>query len=81
MLELDRFGPSPFLLIIFQLLLEISFTFLFAITAAGVVSCGGPETSPCASSIVQIIFSFLSFVISDDIFGNQKFMLSLDTYI
>ena len=37
------------------LLKEISFI-LFAITAAGVVSCGGPKKSP--SSIVQIIFPF-----------------------
>ena len=29
---------------------------LFAITAAGVVPCGGPKKSPCTSSIVQIIF-------------------------
>ena len=31
---------------------------LFAITVAGVVSCGGPKTSPRTSSIVQIIYSF-----------------------
>ena len=31
---------------------------LFAITAAGVVSCGGPKMSPRTSSIVQIIFFF-----------------------
>ena len=30
--------------------------FLFAITAAGVVPCGGPKKSPRTSSIVQIIF-------------------------
>ena len=29
-----------------------------AITAAGVVPCGGPKKSPRTSSIVQIIFSF-----------------------
>ena len=29
---------------------------LFAITAAGVVPCGGPKMSPRTSSIVQIIF-------------------------
>ena len=40
---------------------------LFAITAAGVVPCGGPKKSPRTSSIVQIIFSFRSFVISKDI--------------
>ena len=31
---------------------------LFAITAAGVVPCGGPKTSPRTSSIVQIILFF-----------------------
>ena len=31
---------------------------LFAITAAGVVPCGGPKKSPRTSPIVQIIFSF-----------------------
>ena len=31
---------------------------LFAITAAGVVQCGGPKKSPRTSSIVQIIFFF-----------------------
>ena len=36
-----------------------SFYNLFAITAAGVVSCDGPKMSPRTSSIVQIIL-FLS---------------------
>ena len=31
---------------------------LFAITAAGVVPCGGPKKSPRTSTIVQIIFFF-----------------------
>ena len=31
---------------------------LFAITAAGVVPCGGPKKSPRTSSIVQILFFF-----------------------
>ena len=31
---------------------------LFAITAAGVLPCGGPKKSPRTSSIVQIIFFF-----------------------
>ena len=37
---------------------QMNFFILFAITAAGVVPCGGPKKSPCISSIVQIIFSF-----------------------
>ena len=36
-----------------------NFYILFAITAAGVVPCGGPKKSPRTSSIVQII-SFIS---------------------
>ena len=35
-----------------------TFYILFAITAAGVVPCGGPKTSPRTSSIVQIKLSF-----------------------
>ena len=31
---------------------------LFAITAAGVVPCGGPKKTPRTLSIVQIIFFF-----------------------
>ena len=45
---------------------------LFAITAAGVVSCGGPKKSPRTSSIVQIIFLFRSFEISKDIKNVQN---------
>ena len=36
--------------------------------------CGGPKKSPRTSSIVQIIFSFWSFEISEDILRNQKFI-------
>ena len=39
-------------------------------TAAGVVPCGGPKKSPRTSSIVQIIFSFWSFEISEGILRN-----------
>ena len=42
---------------------------LFAITAAGVVPCRGPKKSPRTSSIVQIIFFFWSFEISEDIWS------------
>ena len=54
--------------------------FLFAITAAGVVLCGGPKMSPRTSSIVQIIFSFWSFEISKGILRNQKFITGLDLF-
>ena len=43
---------------------SILFAILFAITAAGVVPCGGPKKSPRTSSIVQIVFLFRSFEIS-----------------
>ena len=45
---------------------------LFAVTAAGVVPCGGPKKSPRTSSIVQIIFLFRSFEISKDIQSVQN---------
>ena len=51
--------------------------FLFAITASGVVPCGGPKKSAHRSSIVQIIFSFWSFEISEDILRNQKFIYNI----
>ena len=59
---------------------RISVLFLFAITAAGVVPCGGPKKSPRSSSIVQIIFSFRSFEISECILRNQKINIGLDTF-
>ena len=48
---------------------RISVLFLFVITAAGVMPCGGPKMSPRTSSIVQIIFSFWSCEASDGILG------------
>ena len=45
---------------------------LFAITAVGVVPCGGPKKSPHTSSIVQIIFLFRSFEISQDVQSVQN---------
>ena len=51
---------------------ESILSILFAITAAGVVPCGGPKKSPRTSSIVQIIFLFRSFVISKDIQSVQN---------
>ena len=57
----------------------ISVLFLFDITAAGGVPCGGPRKSPRTSSIVQIIFSFWSFKISEGILRNQKIIV-LDSF-
>ena len=59
---------------------RISVLFLFAITAAGVVPCGGPKKSPRTSSIVQIIFSFWSFEISESILRIQKINIGLDSF-
>ena len=42
--------------------------------------CGGPKKSPRASSIVQIIFSFRSFEISEGILRNQKINIGLDSF-
>ena len=42
--------------------------------------CGGPKKSPRTSSIVQIIFHFWSFDISEDILRNQNNIISLDSY-
>ena len=50
--------PIPFHINVFIALKGSQFYFLFAITAAGVVPCGGPKKSPRTSSIVQVIFSF-----------------------
>ena len=47
--------PIPFLINIFTALKVI---FLFGITAAGVVPCGGPKKYPRTSFIAQIIFFF-----------------------
>ena len=46
-----------------------NFYILFAITAAGVVPCGGPKKSPRTSIIVQnsAYYLFLSFEISKNI--------------
>ena len=55
--------------------------YLFAITAAGAVPCGGPKKSSRTSSIVQIIFSIWSFEICEGILRNQKTIISLDSFL
>ena len=60
--------------------LKGSVLFLFVITAASVVSYGGPNRSPRTSTIVQIIFSFWSFEISGGLLRNQKFIIGLDSF-
>ena len=42
--------------------------------------CGGPKKSPRTSSIVQVIFSFWSFEISEDILRDQKFIIGYDSF-
>ena len=59
---------------------RISVLFLFPITAAGFAPCGGPKKSPRTLSIVQIIFSFWSFEISEGILRNQKIIIGLDSF-
>ena len=53
---------------------------VFPITAAGVVPCGGPKQSSRISSIVQIIFSFWPFEISEGILRNQTIIIGLDSF-
>ena len=53
---------------------------LFPIIAAGAVLCGGSKRSPRTSSIVQLIFSFGSFGISEGILRNQKIIIGLDSF-
>ena len=74
-----RYGPSTFSLIYSLLLKDLSFI-LFAITAAGVVPCGGLKKSPRTSSVVQIIFSFWYFEISEGILRNEKIIIGLDSF-
>ena len=73
--------PIPFLISVFTALKGSQFQlFYFAIIAAGVVPCGGPKTSPRTSSIVQVIFSFWSFEISEYILRNQKLIIGQDSF-
>ena len=73
MYEYPPFCPKQ---MVYNLHIKYTYIFdlyiLFAITAAGVVPCGGPKTSPRTSSIVQIIFLFRSFEISKDIQSVQN---------
>ena len=59
----------------------VASSLLFAITAAGVVPCGGSKTSPRTSSIAQIIFYFWFFEINGNILRFQKSVLCLHLYI
>ena len=72
--------PIFFLMNVFIALKGTHFLFLFAFTAAGVVQCGGRKTSPRTSIIVQFIFHFWSFEISENILRKQKSMIGLDSY-
>ena len=70
------------LLCVFSLLSkELTFIFLFAITVAGVVPCGGPKKTSRTSSIVQIIFYVWFFEINGHILRIQKLVLCLELYI
>ena len=56
------------------------FRFLFAISAAGIVPCGGSKKSPRTSAIVRIIFSFWSFEIGKGILKNKKLIYFLNRF-
>ena len=66
----------PFLFNMFTALTGSQFYF----SADGVVLCGGPKKSPRTSSIVQIIFFFWSFEISESILRNQEIIFGLDSF-
>ena len=59
---------------------KLTIRYCFGITVAGVVPCGGPKKSPRTSSIVQIIFSFWSFEISEGMLRNFKFIIGFDLF-
>ena len=63
-----------------RLFKERTFVFSFVFTAAGVVQCDGRKRSPRTSTIVQFIFHFQSFKISEHILRNQNLIISLDLY-
>ena len=69
--EIEQYSAYYLFLNIF-LLPKDPFFILFAITAAGVMPCGSSKKSPRTSSVVQIIFFFLSFEISKYIQGVQN---------
>ena len=56
--EIVQYGPYYIPLNVFTASEGSNFNISFAITAAGVVPCGGPKKSPRTSSIVQIIIFF-----------------------
>ena len=55
--------------------LRFKYMHMYNATITHLLPCGGPKKSPRASSIVQVIFSFRSFEISEDILRNQKFII------
>ena len=78
--DTSKYGPSTFLRMCSLLLKEHTLVFLFAFTAAGVVQCGGRKTSPRTSTVVQFIFNFCPFEISEHILRSQNLMIGLDSY-
>ena len=70
--------PIPFLINIYTALKGSQFDFLFPITAAGVVPCGGPKKSPVHHPLCR--FSFRSFDISEGILRNQKIIIGLESF-
>ena len=71
--SLQGYWPIFFLINVSFLLKELIFIlFLFAFTAAGVIQCGGRKTSLRTWTIVQYIFYFWFFDISENILRNQK---------
>ena len=65
--EIAQYSPYYLPLNVFTASKGSNLYILFAVTAAGVVPCGGRKKFPRTSSIVQIIYLFLSFEINKDI--------------
>ena len=78
--ETFRYGPSTFLRMCSLLFKEHSFVFLFVFIAAGVVQCSGRKTSPRTSTIVQFVFHFWFFEISEHILIYHNLIIGLDSY-
>ena len=74
-------SPTPFSLIhVCSLFLKYLSFILFAITAVGIVPCGGSKKSPSTPSTVQSLSSFWPFDISEGILTNQKMIIGLDSF-
>ena len=78
--ETDLSDPHSFFWVFLLLLKELIITFLFVVTAVGVVPCGICKKSPRTSSLVQFIFYVWSFDISRNNSEKSENIMGLDSY-